>query len=423
VDKPNRFKKIAETEWFAAALHKARQEMACFHWELDFPEVFFDENGPLTRPGFDAVIGHPPYEVLSELESGQDLSNLRAFIEAEPIYGPSCRGKNNLYKLFICRALDVLADGGRLGFITPMAVLGDDQAADLRREMVRQAVFTVIEAFPQKDDPSRRVFSEAKLSTAVFVLEKERKGAAARLFRSRVHPGRLIEENSPGLTLSTESIPLCDPSNFTIVSCDQADWDLAVRIMKSGRMGRLGDVAESFQGEVNETNDRKGGRISYDSRSGPEVIRGAHLCLYAIREASQGKAVFLLRDRFLDREAGSERDLKAFHHVHRRVGFQRKSPQNNFRRLIAALIQPGIFLLESVSYIPEHRSQVDLFLVLGLLNSKLVDWYFRLGSTNAMVSEYQVNNLPCPLFWHRPASSNRKFRSEPKRRCLVGDRR
>jgi hypothetical protein len=395
VDKLNRFKKVAESEWFAAALRKAQQDMACCHWELEFPEVFFDESGSLARPGFDAVIGNPPYEVLSELESGQDLSNLRAFIDAEPSYAPSQRGKNNLYKLFICRALDLLADGGRLGFITPMAVLGDDQAADLRREMVRQGAFTVIEAFPQKDDPSRRVFPEAKLSTAVFVLQK---GGIGNPFRARVHPGRLIEVSSPGLALTTESIPLYDPSNFTIVSCDQADWDLAVRIMQSGRMGRLGDVAESFQGEVNETNDRKAGRISYDSRSGPEVIRGAHLCLYAIREASQGRAVFLIRDRFLDRGAGADRDLKAFHHIHRRVGFQRKSPQNNFRRLVAAMIEPGTFLLESVSYIPEHRSNEDLYFVLGLLNSKLADWYFRLGSTNAMVSEYQVNNLPCPLF-------------------------
>src|SRR5262249_10205835 len=166
------------------------------------------------------------YEVLSELESGLDLSNLRAFIEAEPTYGPSRRGKNNLYKLFVCRALDLLADGGRLGFITPMAVLGDDQAADPRREIVRQGSLTAIEAFPKKDAPARRIFPEAKLPTAVFALEKGRDGAAGRAFRARVHPGRFIEEDSPGLTLTTDAIPLYDPSNFTIVSCAQADWDL-----------------------------------------------------------------------------------------------------------------------------------------------------------------------------------------------------
>jgi hypothetical protein len=420
VDKPARFRKVAEEDWFRAAVAQARDKLACFHWDLDFPEAFFDESGSLARPGFDAVIGNPPYEVLSELESGQDLTALRAFIEAEPTFTPSRRGKNNLYKLFICRALALLAEGGRLGFITPMAVLGDDQAADLRREMVRLGSFTGIEAFPQKDDPARRVFREAKLSTAVFTLVKDRASQTdPRSFRARVHPAATVEEASPGLTLTTYSIPLYDPSNFTIVSCDQVDWGMATRIMQSGRMGRLGDFAESFQGEVNETNDRKMDRISYDQHSGPEVIRGAHVCLYALREASQGTPVFVIKDRFLDR-GKKGKDTKAYHHTRTRVGFQRKSPQNNFRRLVAAMIPAGTFLLESVSYIPEHRSKLDPLFVLGLLDSKLCDWYFRLGSTNAMIGEYQVNSLPCPLFAAKRTAGETKTQEATERALTAG---
>ncbi len=41
--------------------------------------------------------------------------------------------------------------------------------------------------------------------------------------------------------------------------------------------------------------------------------------------------------------------------------------------------------------------------MLGLLNSKLLDWYFRLGSTNASVSHYQLYNLPVPLFGEKQA--------------------
>ncbi len=406
VEKPNRFKKVAEEEWFSVALHKARQEMACFHWELDFPEVFFDENGPLDRPGFDAVIGNPPYEVLSELESGQDLSNLRAFIGAEPIYVPSQRGKNNLYKLFICRALDLLANRGRLGFITPMAVLGDDPAADLRREMVRQGAFTAIEAFPQKDDPTRRVFPEAKLSTAVFVLEKGGEASAARPFRSRVHPGRFIQEKSPGVTLSTESIPLYDPSNFTIVSCDQADWDLAVRIMQSGRMGRLGEFCVSFQGEVNETNE-KPKCLSKRESDGPLVLRGANICLYTVREASQGEPYYIKVARFLK---GKRPDAKAHHSKEQRIGFQRSAPQNNFRRIIAAPIPANNFCFDTISYVPNSRSSLPPEFLLGLLNSILADWYFRLGGTSSKVSEYRFNILPCPLFSASLSSKEEQLR-------------
>jgi len=66
--------------------------------------------------------------------------------------------------------------------------------------------------------------------------------------------------------------------------------------------------------------------------------------------------------------------------------------------LIASAVEPGVFLLESTSYIPEQQCRLPLHVVLALLNSKLCEWYFRLGSTNAMIGEYQFNNLPCPVF-------------------------
>ncbi|MBM4433114.1 MAG: hypothetical protein FJ025_03860, partial [Chloroflexi bacterium] len=41
---------------------KLRQEKRFFHWELEFPEVFYDEySNRNENAGFDAVIGNPPY--------------------------------------------------------------------------------------------------------------------------------------------------------------------------------------------------------------------------------------------------------------------------------------------------------------------------------------------------------------------------
>ncbi len=397
LDKPARFDEVAAEPWFHAAEEAARRpERSGFAWELEFPDVFFDERGRRERPGFDAIIGNPPYDVLSEAESGRDLSVLRTYIEFEPTYRPSQRGKNNLYKLFVCRSLQLLAEGGDLGFITPMPILGDDQAADLRRAMFDAGRLVSIDAFPQKDDPRRRVFPEAKLSTAVFVMRKTSNAAERKArFTSRVHPGRELTEVQAELQLSTAEIPLYDPANLTIVSCSQADWDLAARIKRSGRLTRLEQFAEFFQGEVNETNERAKGNISYDEADGQLVVRGAGICLYVLRPASQGKDFYVVTKRFLcNRDPGS----KAFHHQHARVGVQESSPQNNFRRIIATFIPAGEFCNHTVNYCPAHRSQIDLRLLLCLLNSKLAEWYFRLGSTNAHVSHYQLANLPMPKF-------------------------
>ena len=337
--------------------------------------------------------------MLSELESGLDLSYLKNWIDHHREYAPSKHGKNNLYKLFVCRALQLLREDGYFGFITPMPILGDEQALGIRKELINRGNFTCIEAFPQKDNPKRRVFAEAKLATTVFCYTKTTQKNSR--FVSRVHPAAWIENDSPRLSLSAEEIPRYDPENLTIVSCSQADWDLATRIMNTGRLVRLSTVCTSFQGEVNETTDGKKGVISKDSVDGPLILRGANVCLYVIREASQGEALYLREEEFL---AGKSPTSKASHGLQERVGFQRSSPQNNFRRIIAAYIPAHQFCFDTISYIPAFSSSVPLPLLLALLNSKLLEWYFRLGSTNSKVNEYQFNNLPCPSL-----SANRTY--------------
>jgi len=413
-------REVAKKDWFRRALEIAhRPDVACFHWELEFPEVFFDLSGRREEAGFDAIIGNPPYDVLSEKETGHDLKAFRAFLKAQPMYEPSFLGKNNLYKLFVCLALSLLREGGRMGFITPMAVLGDKQAADIRRRILELGAFTSIDAFPQKDDPDRRVFREAKLSTAVFTLVKtEDDELKAEEFVSRIHPAQFIEIRSPSLKLSTKGIPLYDPSNLTIVSCSQEDWDLAIKITGGGRMVRLHDFAEFFQGEINETNEKRKGTIRPDPSIGSKVLRASGVCLYCVRDPSQSTTgdFFVDVQYFLD---GKSPTAKAFYHREPRVGVQGNAPQNNFRRLIAAPIEPDTFCFYTINFCPQSKCDLPLDFLLALLNSKLCEWYFRLGSTNAHANQYNLSNLPCPRFRTPEGNQDKEMRD----RALAAIRR
>jgi hypothetical protein len=62
------------------------------------------------------------------------------------------------------------------------------------------------------------------------------------------------------------------------------------------------------------------------------------------------------------------------------------------------LIPKGEFCNHKINYFPEPETALPLPTLLAVLNSKLTDWYFRLGSTSASVSHYQVYNLPAPVF-------------------------
>lgn len=388
---PKKLRAIAERSVAAS------RESWFFHWELEFPEVFFGPRPGTERvieekqnPGFDAVVGNPPYDVLASEEIGVDLSSAISFFKAQDVFAPAIRGKNNLYKLFICRSFGLCRDGGTLGMITPMAILGDDQAAGVRQLLLRAGQFLAIEAFPQKDDARRRVFTEAKLATSVFVVARRQENQPLVV---TTHPGRRLDEVLAELRLRADELIRFDPSNFSILTCAQADWDLAIRILAIPGVKRLGECCETFQGEVNQTTDSRRNLVSTDSNAGPRVVRGANICLYAVREASQGEDIFLRQKEFLRAKMGSE---KAHHHLQRRVGWQESSPQNNFRRVIAAPIPAGHFCNHKINYLTEGDSDVDLDLLLAILNSAVTDWFFRLSSTNAAVSHYQIKLLPIP---------------------------
>ncbi|MGA3133279.1 MAG: DNA methyltransferase [Terracidiphilus sp.] len=377
------------TKWLA----RLESSTHPFHWELQFPEAF--ETFGADKNGFHAIIGNPPYEVLASKETGTDVEPLKGFAKSQSDFHAAFVGKVNLYKLFICRSLALLADGVFFGFIVPMALIGDKQALGIRDLIFRLGSFRQIDAFPQKDDPKNRVFPEAKLSTVVFSMQKSvQTDSRNKRFSSTRHPGRTFEPKSPTLTLSAEEVYEFDASNHTVVSCDQADWDLAIRLMRQPDWRRLEDFCTSYQGEVNETEDEE--FLSDSARDGKLILRGAAICLYALREASQGEDKFIRVDEFF---SGKSESAKAWHSKKPRIGFQRSAPQNNFRRLIAAPIPAGEFCFDTVSYIPEAESELPADVLLALLNSNLLEWYFRLGSSNSKANEYQFNNLPCPLFY------------------------
>ena len=127
----------------------------------------------------------------------------------------------------------------------------------------------------------------------------------------------------------------------------------------------------------------------------PPILRGANITRYCFRSASQGALLFLNIEKFFEGKSGNS---KAYHSKEPRIGFQRSSPQNNFRRVTAAQISAGSFCFDTVSYVPFSTCLISPNFILGLLNSSATDWFFRLGSTNSKGNEYQFNNLPCPRF-------------------------
>ncbi|WP_115864262.1 class I SAM-dependent DNA methyltransferase [Halorussus litoreus] len=89
---------IEGLQWFEDA-QKWADENDYFHWKLEYPEVFYDEDGnKVSDPGFDAVIGNPPYVRMEQIKP------LKPFLSARYEVHDS---RVDLYAYFLERSLEL----------------------------------------------------------------------------------------------------------------------------------------------------------------------------------------------------------------------------------------------------------------------------------------------------------------------------
>jgi len=379
-------------EPYATVLHETRRlykEKQFFHWDLEFPEVFIDLERAAWKDedGFDAVVGNPPYDVLAEKEREEDLSRLLRFFEEIPKFAPALGRKLDLYRLFVVLAFSVSRSRGKIGLIVPMSLLADQQTKNLRSFIINENAPLVLDAFPQKDDPKRRVFYEAKLPTCVVIVEQ---GVHDDYQTSlRVHPGKRVDEITGSVELSKTELQLCQRlfGGIPLVS-NSTEIRLLLRLHTSPHFEDLGNVFETFQGEINATTHSA--FLSEDSSVGPRVYRGGNVQRYEfIEEAKQGTVLYIQEKDFHSEHGGG----KTEHIARKRFGYQRKAALDNWRRLIfCELPDPPCYCIESISYyLYEGR---ESYFMLSLLNCELLEWCFEMTSTNNMVSTSEIASLP-----------------------------
>jgi hypothetical protein len=138
LQKAERYKRVLAASALAAS------EKCFFHWELEFPEVFYGPRPGMDRKierlegaGFDAVVGNPPY--VNAIELNRVLSKFEKPYWALSMN--SARGAYDLYILFLEKALRLLKLGtGRAGMITPNKYLAAPYGIALREVLLESAV-------------------------------------------------------------------------------------------------------------------------------------------------------------------------------------------------------------------------------------------------------------------------------------------
>ena len=131
-----------------------------FHWELEFPEVFYEGAREQENPGFNAVVGNPPYFSIS----GLSLSEKRYLKSAYPgIYA----GNSDILYYFVGRGVEGLRRQGNLGFILARYYAEARFAEGLRKYILSKSQLRKLVDFR-----NFQVFPTANVLTNILVLSR-----------------------------------------------------------------------------------------------------------------------------------------------------------------------------------------------------------------------------------------------------------
>jgi hypothetical protein len=151
----------AKLEHLIVAAAEQARTTRFFHWELEFPEIFFDKHGyPLdAQAGFDAVIGNPPY-VRQEA-----LAHFKPYFAEK--YADVYHGVADLYVYFSQQGMHLLRPGGRMAYIVTNKWLRAGYGEGLRSYFATHAAIEQIIDFGHAP-----IFPEADVFPCILVLNR-----------------------------------------------------------------------------------------------------------------------------------------------------------------------------------------------------------------------------------------------------------
>ncbi|MBI3034078.1 N-6 DNA methylase [Candidatus Woesearchaeota archaeon] len=353
-----------------------------FKWEEQFKDI-------MANGGFDVVIGNPPY--------GADLEEVKDFLLNK--YSTN-RGKMNSYRLFIEKGMSLLRNEGVLGFIVPNTWLSDNNSHALREKILKETKIIKILVLPE----SLKVFEGVTQATTVIILKKDTN--SKNVMNNTVILMDDVTKKSDFDSFVTGRIKqktFFELDNLSIITKD----DLVKLVSKIKDKGK--DSFENFftinQGEVNLTVYKKYLRNKSEDKTRP-LIRGNDLQRYQI-DKQESKESFVVYTS-LKRDDSDEN----------RIVLQEVSNMAQKRRIKATILEKGANCGHTCNYLYSLKENTDIFYHLGILNSKLINLYFKVFSNTNHVSGKELRRLPIISCYNKTISNNAKTLIELNRRLI-----
>ncbi|MGL2624899.1 DUF7149 domain-containing protein [Helicobacter pylori] len=336
-----------------------------FEWRFEFPEVLDDEGNFL---GFDCIIGNPPY---MQVKKGLYSSIFYPFSEGKDI------GKQNTYKVFIELGFNLVRQKGLISFITQSSIMCDCSAQFTRELLLKYCQIHYFVEFNKK----QKLFSNVIQGVCIleFLKDRPNKEHAFKIAINNIQiqmsqiQYEQIKQDEILKFFPLYEIPLIKSGEMEIVRKIKTDKILFRDLLEKSLQGNINTIHLKDIQDQKETNGR--------------IYKGANCHRY-----------------FLDTQYLFAKDNQITQQIFEKNYYQNiivtqnitgtSDPYRIHANLIEVKNQEMLFLDTcNLSYCKEQEHAK--FLV-GLLNSRLLDWLFRKTSTNNHVNLYELETLPIP---------------------------
>ncbi|GAA8570902.1 class I SAM-dependent DNA methyltransferase [Helicobacter pylori] len=334
-------------------------------WRFEFPEVLDDDGDFL---GFDCIIGNPPY---MQVKKGLYSSIFYPFSEGKDI------GKQNTYKVFIELGFNLTKQKGLISLITQSSIMCDCSAQFTRELLLKYCQIHYFVEFNKK----QKLFSNVIQGVCILEFLKDRPNKE-HAFKIAINNTQIQMNQIQYEQIKQDEILKFFPL-YEIPLIKSGEMEI-VRKIKTDKISLRDLLEKSLQGNINTIHLKD---IQDQKETNGRIYKGANCHRY-----------------FLDMQYLFAKDNQITQQIFEKNYYQNIIVTQNITgtsdayRIHANLIevkdQEMLFLDTcNLSYCKEREHAK--FLV-GLLNSRLLDWLFRKTSTNNHVNLYELETLPIP---------------------------
>jgi Alw26I/Eco31I/Esp3I family type II restriction m6 adenine DNA methyltransferase len=348
-----------------------------------------DDFEGLLQSGFDAIVSNPPYLVLKPNKRKMDADQFNRIYNQVNYYRNcgdykySIEGMLNLYQLSLESMIKMLKDKGEMGIICPSTLFADKSARSLRRYLIKNNNLREIKYFEENED----LFENITQATSIFFLEK---GGNTNTV--------LIKQNGKEFSVNINLIEEVFPKYMEIPGISEEDWTILKKLQNFKKLKDFSNIRNK-RGELDLSINN-----SYITKEETphRLVRGNMISGSSIAEGINGEYV---KKEFLDIRSS---DFLKFDFGRPRLVCPQISNKRKLRRLHFIFCSPMDILGNSCNYLSSDTNTLKKLYI--ILNSSLLDWRFKLTSSNNHINNYELDDLPiCDL---SKVDINQKFLSQ-----------